>query len=211
MLIPGKSHSRVVSRNSRVSIETLNSARVRTFYQRDRSWITGVGARGGGGRRPVPDTVPGQCGDPIDRSTYRAAVCPKRRKTAVGGGDHGNAMADRPLDGGPGNRRPPRQMPLDNQLTSRDDGRRETACSGRVSGAMAHVSKRRRAARRGGRDRRPALTRRVRETRGPPSDAAGRSADISVVFLVPHATASVCFYRGRLKRPHLHCRADAVE
>jgi len=36
---------------------------------------------------------------------------------------------------------------------------------------------------------------------GPPSDAAGRSADISVVFLV-------C-YRGRLKRPHLHCRADA--
>jgi len=48
MLIPGKSHSRVVSRNSRVSIETLNSAQVHTFYQRDRSWITGVGARGGG-------------------------------------------------------------------------------------------------------------------------------------------------------------------
>ena len=36
----------------------------------------------------------------------------------------------------------------------------------------------------------------------PPSDAAGRSADISVLFLV-------C-YRGRVKRPHLHCWADAV-
>ena len=34
---------------------------------------------------------------------------------------------------------------------------------------------------------------------GPPSDVAGWSADISVVFLVP--------YRGRLKRLHVHCRA----
>jgi len=42
-------------------------------------------------------------------------------------------------------------------------------------------------------------TPRVRETPGPPLDMAGR---ISVVFLVP--------YRGRLKRPHLHCWADAV-
>ena len=109
MLIPGKSHSCVESGNPG-SRSRLDFARVRTFYQRDRSWITGVGARGGGGRRPVPDTVPGQCGDPIDRSTYRAAVCPKHRKTAVGGGDQGSAMADRPPDGGLGNRRPP---PLD--------------------------------------------------------------------------------------------------
>jgi len=39
----------------------------------------------------------------------------------------------------------------------------------------------------------------VRETPGPPLDVARRSADVSVVFLVP--------YRGRLKRLHLHCRA----
>jgi len=199
MLIPGKSHSRVVSRNSRVSIETLNSARVCTFYQRDRSWITGVGARGGG-RRPVPDTVPGQCGDPIDRSTYRAVVCPKHRKTAVGGGDQGSAMADRPPDGGLGNRRPP---PLDaaGQLVDVAGGwARETACSGWVSGAPVKTQT---CSTMGGCDRRSAP--------GLPSDAAGRSANISVVFLVPHAAASVCFYRGKLKRPHLHCRADAVE
>jgi len=34
------------------------------------------------------------------------------------------------------------------------------------------------------------------------SDTAGRLANISVVVLVS--------YTGRLKRPHLHCRADAV-
>ena len=39
MLIPGKSHSRVESRNSRVSIQTFDFARVRTFYWRDQSWI----------------------------------------------------------------------------------------------------------------------------------------------------------------------------
>ena len=37
---------------------------------------------------------------------------------------------------------------------------------------------------------------------GPPLDAAGQSAEISVLFLVS--------YRGRLKQPHVHCRADAV-
>jgi len=42
MLIPGKSHSRVESRNSQVSIETLDFTQVqRTFYGRDRSWIAG--------------------------------------------------------------------------------------------------------------------------------------------------------------------------
>ena len=40
------------------------------------------------------------------------------------------------------------------------------------------------------------------ETTGPPLDVAVRVADISVLFLVP--------YRGKLKRPHLHCQADAV-
>ena len=67
MLIPGKSHSRVESRNFRVSIETLDFARVRTFYQRDRCGMASGGARGGN-YRLVPDSVPGRCGDPIDWS-----------------------------------------------------------------------------------------------------------------------------------------------
>ena len=65
MLSPGKSHSWVESGNSRVLIETLDCARVRIFYWRDRSWIAGKGANGGDDRRPAPDTVPGWCWDPI--------------------------------------------------------------------------------------------------------------------------------------------------
>ena len=60
------------------------------------------------------------------------------------------------------------------------------AGSDRVSGAVALVSTRTRAARRGGRNRRLAPRRRARETPGPPSDAAEQSADIVVVFLVPY-------------------------
>ena len=48
MSIPGKSHSRV-------SIESLDFARVRTFYRRDRSWIAGVeGAIAGRSLTPFP-------------------------------------------------------------------------------------------------------------------------------------------------------------
>jgi len=74
---------------------------------------------------------------------------------------------------------------------------RETAGSGRVSGAMVHVSKRDMERDGGGgaiADRPP--RRRVRKSTGPPLDAAERSADVSVVFLIS--------YRGRLKRPHWH-------
>jgi len=47
MLIARKSHARVEKRNSRVSIKTLDFARGRTFYRRDRSWIASRGAKGG--------------------------------------------------------------------------------------------------------------------------------------------------------------------
>jgi len=53
MLIPRKSHSRVESHNSRVSIQTLDFTRVHTFYRHDRSWIAGRDAKGGGGRSPA--------------------------------------------------------------------------------------------------------------------------------------------------------------
>ena len=52
----------------------------------------------------------------------------------------------------------------------------------------------------GGRDSR--LDAKYGKSTGPLSDTAGRLANISVVVLVS--------YTGRLKRPHLHCRADAV-
>jgi len=48
MLNPRKSHSRAESRNSWVSIETLDFARVRTFYRHDGSWIAGGVQKGGG-------------------------------------------------------------------------------------------------------------------------------------------------------------------
>jgi len=55
MLIPGKSHSRDESRNSQVSIETLDFARVRSF-----TCVIGVGSPAGGGSPTGPGAVPGQ-------------------------------------------------------------------------------------------------------------------------------------------------------
>ena len=63
MLIPGKSHSRVESRNSRISIETLSFTRVQSTF----TCVTTVGSgrrqgREGGGTiagQSAPDAVPG--------------------------------------------------------------------------------------------------------------------------------------------------------
>ena len=61
MLILGKSHSRVESRNSRVSTETLDFAGVRTYYRHDRSRIAGGGAkredRAIAGQPKMPDSI----------------------------------------------------------------------------------------------------------------------------------------------------------
>jgi len=93
-------------------------------------------------------------------------------------------MADRSPDNGPGNHRAPplRRTPLDNRSTLR-------AGSGRVSDAMARLSKRRCGSQRGDTiaDRPPW------ETPGPPSYAARRSADISVLFLVPYRDRAAAF------------------
>jgi len=68
-------------------------------------------------------------------------------------------------------------------------GARQTAGSGRVSDAMARLSKRRCGSQRGDTiaDRPPW------ETPGPPSYAARRSADISVLFLVPYRDRAATF------------------
>jgi len=125
---------------------------------------------------------------------------PKHRKMAGGGlqeeRDRGSAMANRSLDGGPGNRR---AHPLSDAAGQSvgiaalwEDGQNV----GQRPGLWHHGA--------------PVKTQTWSGTGGaiadwppgPPSDAAGRSAEISVLFLVP--------YRGRLKWPHLHCRANAV-
>jgi len=94
---------------------------------------------GGGDRRLVPDAVPSRCGDPIDRSTWQAVARPKRHKTARGGGG-GRAWESLspPLSDAAG------------QLVDVAGGWvRKTVGSSRVSGTMAHLSKRRHGAQQG--------------------------------------------------------------
>ena len=74
MLIPGKSHSWVERRNSRVSIETPDFAQVCTFYRRDRSQIASGGAKG----------------YPIAAYDIAGGSAPERRKKA--GGGYGGSM-----------------------------------------------------------------------------------------------------------------------
>ena len=88
MLIPGKSHSRDESHNSRVSIETLDFARVRTFTR-----VIGVGspagARMGGGvitgriRRHSQSITGPHCR--LRTIDIADGGAPERRKTAEGG------------------------------------------------------------------------------------------------------------------------------
>jgi len=144
MLISGKLHSRVKSRNSRASVETLDFAQVCTFFRRDRSWIASGGTRGGD-RRLVPDAVPSRCGDPIDRSTWQAVARPKRHKTARGGG---GGRAWESLS-------PPCRMPLDNWSTSQEDGCAKLWTAA-VSPAPWHTCQNAGMERSRGRDRRPA-------------------------------------------------------
>ena len=162
MSVPGKMHSRVESHKFRVSIKTLDVARVHTFYRHDRSWITGRGARGGD-RRPVPNAVPSQCRDPIDRSTHRAVARLKRRKTAGGSGYRGSATGEAQWPIGPRTMGPPRRTTLDNRSMSQMGWPCKMVVSSRVSGAVAHVSKHRLG-------RRSLTGPQVRETTGPPSD-----------------------------------------
>ena len=97
MLIPGKPHSRGKSRNSWVSIKTLDFARVST--RRDGSWIASRGAREGGGIADrSPTLFPANAGTP--------------------------SVADRSRTPGRGITVPPPlcRAPLDNRLTSWADG-----------------------------------------------------------------------------------------
>jgi len=108
MLIARKSHARVEKRNSRVSIKTLDFARGRTFYRRDRSWIASRGAKGGGviaGWSLTPLPGPHLRLQTIDTAGGGAPETSQKRS---GGGYGGARMRKsngyRPQDDGPGNR-----------------------------------------------------------------------------------------------------------
>jgi len=214
MLIPMKSHSRVKSRNSRVSIETLDFARLR-----DRSWITGGGVKGGAiagqtRHRSRPMTGPHHC---LWRIDIAGGGAPK----TAGGEVRGSAVkrSGRSAPGGPPRRRAgespaPRRTPLNNRSTSRGGGihtrnggqrpglrRRGTRVETHAGNVM------------GGGDRRlgygrPQTRRRTRlEDR--PTLRAVVTFDVCCNAAV-NCDLSCFLYRVRLKRPYLHCRADAV-
>jgi len=140
MLISGKLHSRVKSRNSRASVETLDFAQVCTFFRRDRSWIASGGTKGGGAIAGwYPMLFPADAGTPSIDPTWQAVARPKRHKTARGGGG-GRAWESLspPLSDAAG------------QLVDVAGGWvRKTVGSSRVSGTMAHLSKRRHGAQQG--------------------------------------------------------------
>jgi len=93
---------------------------------------------------------------------------------------------------------PPCQTPLDNRSTSWEDGRvKRRAAAGSL--ALWRTCHNANMERDGGTQ---SPTSPQTPSSGDPRPAVGQSADISVIFLVS--------YRGRLKRPHLHCRAKAV-
>ena len=100
-----------------LQLETLDFARVRTFYRCDRSWIAGVGVNGGVNRRTVPDAVSrsmpgphlsidiagGGMGETLQNGRGRLQVeC-----------DWRSAMPYQHLDDGLGNRRAPLPPTLD--------------------------------------------------------------------------------------------------
>jgi len=168
MLIPGKSHSRDESRNSRVSIETLDFARVRIF-----TCVIGVGSLAGaqrGDHRPDPVPFPADDGTPLPPADDQHSWQWRAQNgwgEGTGGARPGSATAIGPQTTDRGITASPHQTSLDNRSTSRVGWACETAGSGRVSSAVAHLSKSRRAAR-----QRDAIADGcwVWETTGPPSD-----------------------------------------
>jgi len=83
---------------------------------------------------------------PADDQHSRQWRAQNGRGEGTGERDRGSATANGPRMMGRGIT-PSRRTPLDNRSTSRGGWARETADSGHVSGAVAHLSKRRRAAR----------------------------------------------------------------
>ena len=172
-----------LSWSSRVSIKTLDFARIQpTFYRRDQSWITGRGMMRGIARRP-PMLFPANARIPsidiVGDGTPETLQQGER--------DRWSAMADRPADDGMGNSRPfPPLSDAAGQLVDVVGGwARKMAGSGRVSSAVAHLSK----CRHGVRREVAILTCSETPGTGDPRPAVGYSQTIgriSVLFLVSY-------------------------
>ena len=136
----------------------IDFARVRT----DRTCVIGVGWPAGARRgchRPDPARRRSRPMTELHRRLRTINIAGSGAPKTAGGGyvgaRPGKCSGHRPPDDGPGNHRPPpRQTPLDSRSTSQADWARETVGSGRVSGAVTHVSEHAGNAT-GGCDRRP--------------------------------------------------------
>ena len=125
---------------------------VRTYeynHLRDQSWIAGRARRGCHRLDPAP--FPADDGTPSAPADdqHSRQWCAQNGRGRVRGSSTGEAQ--RPSAPGRRARKSPptpRRTPLDNRSTSRGGWASETAGSGRVSGAVAHLSKSRRAAQR---------------------------------------------------------------
>ena len=149
-----------MSRNSRVSIETLDFTRVRTFTCVIRVGSPAGARMGRGDHRPDWAPFPADNGIPSPPADDQHS---RQWRTK---NDQGSATAIGPRTTGRGITASPRRTSLDNRSTSRAGWARETAGSSRVSGAVVHPLKR------DGETQSPTGCR-VRETTGPPSDAVG--------------------------------------
>ena len=176
MLIPGKSRSRDESRNSRVSIETLDVARVRSF-----TCVIGVGSSAGGitgwtRRRSRPMTGPHRR---LRTINIAGSVAPKTAGGRVRGDrDRGSATAIGPPPERRARESPP--QPVGRRWTisgrrGRDWRVKRWAAAG--SPAPWHTCRNTCWERDGGTLLPTGC--RVWESTGPPSDAAGRLADIA--------------------------------
>jgi len=124
--------------------------------------------------------------------------------------DCGSATAIGPRTMGRGITASALQTPLDNRSTSQAGWARdwrETAGSGRVSGAMVHLLKHMLCWEHDG----------VTAITGPPPTRPDDRPTLRAVGIFDVCSNAAvnsdlsCFlYRGRMKRPYLHCRADSV-
>jgi len=211
MLIPGKSHSRDKSRNSGVSIETLDFARVHTF-----TCVIGVGspagARRGEGRSLAgPGAVPGWWRDRRLRAINIARRCaPKTAGGVRGECDRGRATAIGPRRWA-GESPPP---PV---------GRRKTV--GQRCGRDGHVKRRvvagspapwrtcqnQTCSATQGRDRRPdAGCGRLQARRWTRPDDWPTLRVVGTFDVCSNAAVNCDLSCCRLKWQYLHCRADSV-
>jgi len=187
----------------------VDFARVQTF-----TCVIGVGSPAGGAMGGRGDHRPDQAPFPADDGTPTPPADDQHSRqwhaqNGRGGGIRGSVTGEAQRPSAPRWRAGESPPPSVGRCWTQEGWARETVSSGRVSGAVAHLSKSRRAARRrdaiadrmlGMGDHRPAVGR-----CRPAHLMSALTRLRTVIFLV-----SYIHCRSRLKRPFLHCRADSV-